>query len=181
MSHRSSEKDAYNRHAYIESFRHKSLRLTNHDYKGPGVYHVITCAQGIEGRGPLFEHPVLRKLMQTHWLDLPSRYPSLQLDEFVIMPDHLHFLIWPNKWPDRVERPPHLGEIMRAYKSSISVDWIAYLNKNQPNWSAKIWQDRYFERIVRINQLENTRRYIRENPDLPDKIYKHMGWKKNRP
>ena len=181
MSRQSFRKDVYNRHAYIESFRHETLRLANHDYRGPGVYHVITCAQGIGGRGPLFEHPVLRKLMQTHWLDLPDRYATLQLDEFVIMPDHLHFLIWPNKWPDRAENAPHLGEIMRTCKSSVSVDWLAYVKENHPDWSAKIWQGDYFERVVRIDQLERTRRYLRDNPDIPDKLYKHMGWTKNRP
>jgi len=119
--------------------------------------------------------------MQTHWLDLPDRYATLQLDEFVIMPDHLHFLIWPNKWPDRAENAPHLGEIMRTCKSSVSVDWLAYVKENHPDWSAKIWQGDYFERVVRIDQLERTRRYLRDNPDIPDKLYKHMGWTKNRP
>ena len=92
----SSSKDSYNRYAYISNFRRKSLRLPNYDYSSPGIYHVTTCAQGIDGRGPLFAQPALRKILQTNWLDLVDRFPSIQLEEFVIMPDHLHFLLWLN-------------------------------------------------------------------------------------
>ena len=179
MDRQPFKKDAYNRHAYIESFRHTSLRLTNHDYSGPGAYHVVNCAQGIGGRELLFKHPVLHKLLQTHWLDLPLRFPTLQLDAFMIMPDHIHFLIWPNKWPDRAKNHPFLCEILRTYKSSVAVDWIRYMKQNHPDWSAKIWQKGYWERFVRIGELEATRRYIRENTDLSDEIYKTMAWTRN--
>lgn len=160
-------RDSYNRHAYLSQFRGKSLRLPGHDYSAPGVYHVVTCAKGIEGREPLFKHPVLRQLLQTNWLDLPQRFPSIQLDEFVIMPDHIHFLIWVNKWPERLEgkRAPYLWEIMQSYKSKVAVEWIRYVKEYHPTWSAMIWQKRYYDRILRVGELERTRLYIRENPD----------------
>jgi putative transposase len=172
MGQQPYRKDAYNRIAYIESFKHITLRLPNHDYSGPGVYHVVNCAKGIGGRGPLFEHPTLRKILQVRWLDLQDRFPTLQLDAFTIMPDHLHFLIWPNKWPDRTEKPPALWEIIREYKSGAFHDWLHYVERCHPDWSAKIWQRKYYERFVRINELDSTRRYIRENPTVPDHVYK---------
>lgn len=172
----SDRRDSYNRHAFISNFRETSLRLPNHDYSGPGAYHVVICAQGIEGRGPLFAHPVLRRLLQTNWLDLPERFPSVYLDEFMIMPDHIHFIIWVNKWPDRAQgKPPKLWEIIQAYKSKVATEWINYVEKHQPLWSAKVWQKGYWEHILRIGELERVRRYIRENPD---KLYEHMGWDK---
>jgi REP element-mobilizing transposase RayT len=180
MSQRKARKGPTDRYNYLSNFRQTSLHLENREYDGPGAYHVITCAQGVHGRAPLFEHPILRKLLQTHWLDLPLRFPSAHLDEFTIMPDHLHFLIWPAHWPDLAQkRPPYLWEIMRAYKSSVAVDWIAYVEKHHPTWSAKIWQDGYYERIVRLGALDRIRRYIRNNPDqLPDALYKQMKWVK---
>jgi putative transposase len=168
--------DSSNRHAYLSQFRRRSLCLPDHDYSAPSIYHIVTCAKGIERREPLFKHPVLRQLLQTNWLDLPQRFPSIQLDEFVIMPDHIHFLIWVNKWPERLEgnRAPYLSEIMQAYKSKVAVEWIRYVNKNHPTWSAKIWQKKYYERILRIEELERTRLYIRENPDHEGEGWQHL-------
>ena len=177
MGDRSLGKNNYNRYAYISNFRRKSVRLPNHDYSSPGIYHVTICAKGVEGRGPLFAHPVLRKLLQTNWLDLVDRFPSIQLEEFVVMPDHIHFLIWLNKWPDRVQKQhaPYLWEIIRAYKSKVATEWIDYVEKNHPTWSARIWQDGYDEHLLRIGEINRIRRYIRENPE---RLYKLMNWQK---
>lgn len=168
--------DSYNRNAYLSNFRRTSLRLPNHDYSSPGIYHVTVCAKGIEGRGPLFGHTALRKILQTNWLDLVDRFPSIQLEEFVIMPDHLHFLIWLNKWPDLAKgKAPYLWQILKAYKSKVATEWIAYVEKNHPLWSAKIWQDGYHEHILRIGEINPYRRYIRENPM---RLYELMGWER---
>ena len=171
-------KDIYDCYAYISNFKSGSLHLPDRDYSGPGVYHVISCAQNFEGRrAPLFEETALRKLIQTNWLDLPQRYPSTQLDEFVIMHDHIHFLIWPNKWPDRVPpgHPPYLYRIMQSYKSRVAVEWLNHIKRNEPDRSAKIWQAGYYERAVRIGELDRARKYIRENPD---QFFELMDWKK---
>jgi putative transposase len=122
-------------------------------------------------------------------MDLPARFPSIQLDEFVVMPDHIHFLIWVNKWRERLQgnRPPYLWEIMRAYKSKVAVEWIDYVKANHPDWSARIWQKKYYERMVRIGTLDHVRFYIRENPNQPqayttyvrwETLYERMGWEK---
>ena len=179
-------RDSYNRNAYISTFRGKSLRLPGHDYSAPGIYHIITCAKGIGGRGPLFQHPVLRQLLQTNWLDLPLRFPSIHLEGLVIMPDHIHFIIWMNKWPERLHRDqaPYLWQVMQAYKSKVAVEWLDHIKANHPNWSAKIWQGRYYDRIMRSGELERARLYIRENPDKQEQsigceaFYEHMVWKK---
>jgi putative transposase len=166
-------RDGYNRNAYLSTFRHQSLRLPNHDYSAPCIYHVVNSTQGVEGCGPLFKHPILRQLLQTNWLDLAQRFPSIHLDEFVIMPDHIHFLIWVNKWPERLQgqRAPYLWEIVRAYKSKVAVEWLKYVEKNHPDWSARIWQKGYYERIIRMGELERARRYIRDNPEQENEAF----------
>jgi REP element-mobilizing transposase RayT len=169
-----------NRREYISTLKQKTLRLQNHDYRGPGAYHVIICAQGIMGRDPLFAHPVLHLMLQTHWYDLTRRFPCLRLDEFVIMPDHVHLILWPNKWPHLAPEkgPPALWRIIQALKSRVATDWLAYVNTFHPNWSAQIWQAGYWERVIRVAELESTRQYVHENPFLDDEIYKEMHWTK---
>lgn len=169
-----------NRFRDFSAYRQDTLRLQNHDYSGPGAYHVVTCARGILGRGPLFAHPVLHLMLQTHWYDLVRQFPCLLLDTFVIMPDHLHLLLWPNKWPDRAPEKgsPELGAVIGAFKSTVFHDWLGYVNSFHHNWSAQIWQKNYWERCIRIGEVDNTRRYIHDNPFLEDEIYEEMDWTK---
>lgn len=178
--------DSYSRDTRSSSFRSKSLRLPDHDYSQPHVYHIIICAQSIGGRGPLFEHPVLRRLIQANWLDLQSRFPSIYLEALEIMPDHIHFIVWINKWPHRLQgKPaPYLWQVMQAFKSKVAVEWLDYVKNNHPNQPAKIWQKRYVDRMIRVGDLERVRLYIRENPDKKEpacgwqSLYEYMGWEK---
>ena len=41
------------------------------------------------------------------------------------MPDHIHFIIWINKWPERLqgEKAPELWRVMQSYKSKVAVEW----------------------------------------------------------
>jgi len=131
-------------------------------------------------------HPTLRALLQTNLANLPLRYPSIYLEAPVVMPDHVHFLIWMNKWPDRLqgEKAPELWEVMRSYKSKVAVEWIDYVKKNHPTWLAKIWQQGYYDRMMKVADLDNARRYISGNPNQTDKssgweaFYEYMGWTK---
>lgn len=188
MSNRHLPRDSYNRDAYLSSFYRKSLRLPERDYSAPGVYHITTCAKGINGRGPLFAHPQLRRLLQANWVDLPLRFPSIYVEGLVVMPDHIHFVIWMNKWPDRLngQRAPDLGRVMQVYKSKVAVEWIDYVKTHHPNQSAKIWQTGYVDRVIRVGDLDRVRHYIAANPDNEgtalqagwEALYEYMGWQK---
>lgn len=180
-------RDKSNRYAFISNFRSKSLRLPGHDYSAPGIYHIVACAQGINGRGPLFAHPVLRQLLQTNWLDLPTRYPSIYVEGLEVMPDHIHFIIWMNKWPERLQdKPvPPLWRVIQSYKSKVAVEWLDYIKQKHPDCSAKIWQKGYFDKMMSVKgDLERSRLYIRNNPDQEgasvgwEAFYEYMGWTK---
>jgi len=75
--------------------RRKSLRLRDHDYAAPGGYFVTICTQGkrcVFGRieaGKMQLNPAGQAVQQA-WLGLPQRFPSLYLDTFVVMPNHMH-------------------------------------------------------------------------------------------
>ena len=80
-----------------ENYR-RSIRLRDYDYTSPGAYFITICTQD---RKPIFGEIVngemqLNKLgesTQSIWCTLPERFPNLELDQFVIMPDHIHGII----------------------------------------------------------------------------------------
>jgi len=73
----------------------KQLRLRGYDYAFPGVYFVTICSAG---KRPVFgsirgESIVLSRageIVRCEWIALVERFARLVLDEFVIMPNHLH-------------------------------------------------------------------------------------------
>jgi REP element-mobilizing transposase RayT len=69
----------------------KSIRLTDYDYASPGAYFVTICTHE---RRLLFEDPLLATILEEEWQHLPQRFATVGLDAFVVMPNHLHFVIW---------------------------------------------------------------------------------------
>ena len=112
--------------------------------------------------GPLFETPEFRTILVETWQDLPNRFPGLTLDEFVVMPDHVHFII---HLEGNVDKPATLGQVIGAYKSITTVAWLRHIEATGMNCTGRFWQANYFERILRdIDELEEKREYIRNNP-----------------
>jgi len=71
---------------------------------------------------PLLERAELRAILERTWYALPDRYPGLTLDEFVIMPDHVHFIV---RLEGNVEKPVTLGQVVGAFKSIVTVERLA--------------------------------------------------------
>ena len=95
--------------------KRKSIRLPERDYSANGAYFITIRS---DQHQTLFEIPELRKILQERWKNLPERFPCITLDEFVIMPDHLHFIIWLNKTQ---QNPPAIWSVIGAYKSIVAV------------------------------------------------------------
>jgi REP element-mobilizing transposase RayT len=142
-----------------DRFTRQSLRLPTRDYTAKGAYYVTIRTDQFQ---PLFEIPELRKILVDTWNALPKRFPSVTLDEFVIMPDHIHFILWLDHTQPNA---PTLGSVVGAYKSLVSVTWIRHIEShNIIEYPGHIWQNNFYERIVRKSELERTRLYIRNNP-----------------
>lgn len=136
------------------------MRLPSHDYASSQIYFVTICA---ERREPLFEIPELRSILEETWQALPERFPGVTLDEFVIMPDHVHGILWLD---GAREDPPTLGKVVGAYKSLTTVAWLRHIEATGIASYGRFWQRNYYERFIRDNQeLEQTRQYIRNNPN----------------
>ena len=140
-------------------YKRRSLRMSQHNYGWSGTYFVtIRTAQ----REPLLEIPELRTILRETWEALPQRFPGASLDEFVIMPDHIHFILW---LEGNVENPAKLGDIVGAYKSITTVAWLRHIQAARMERPGILWQHDYYERVIRDSaELEKTRQYIRDNP-----------------
>ncbi len=150
------------KHYNPDRFTRKSLRLPGRDYSAAGAYFVT-----IRSLPPdrLFEIPKLRYILLDTWNALPKRFPSVTLDEFVIMPDHVHFILW----LDGTQKEVALGNVVGAYKSITTVQWIKHLKSvgKDMHYPCRIWQPKFNDRVVRIDEYEQKRLYIRNNPKKP--------------
>src|SRR5713226_10131621 len=143
------------------SIRHKrqSTRLPTHNYGWSGTYFVTIRA--IQ-REPYFEIPELRAILVEVWEALPKRFPNVTLDEFVIMPDHIHFIL---RLEGNVKNAPTLGGVIGAYKSLTTVALLRHTQATNRECSARCWQRDYLEHVIRdAQEMEKKRHYIRNNP-----------------
>jgi len=140
-------------------YHRRSIRLPKFDYTWTRAYFVTIR---VKTHDPLFEIPQLRQILVETWEGLPQQFTGVTLDEFVIMPDHMHFILWLD---GLVERAPTLGEVVGAYKSLTTVAWIRYSKAAHMDSIGPFWLRNYFDRIIRNNaELESARLYIRNNP-----------------
>ena len=152
--------------------RKKKQRLLGFDYSTPGAYFVTICVQGMECRfGEVVDGSMALSedgvTAQHCWLDLPNHYVNCRLDEFVIMPNHVHCIIHivgnglkPFPTDDNRSAKNHgLPEIIRGFKTFSS----RRINEIATEHSFR-WQKSYYERVVRDeNELHIIRQYINNN------------------
>ena len=141
------------------NYRQRTLRLPKHDYSWTGAYFVTICAKIHE---PIFDVPELHTILTEMWDALPKRFPSITLDEFIVMPDHIHFIVWLD---GTAINAPTLGDVVGAYKSLVTNAWLRHVKDRIVEYPGRFWKENYFERCIREKgELEQTREYIRNNP-----------------
>ena len=87
----------YNHHTGYHN--RQSIRLRGYDYSRPGYYFVTICIHDRKHRvlgdvvdGVMVSNPI-NGIVRFCWDDLESHYPHIKLDEFIIMPNHVHGII----------------------------------------------------------------------------------------
>ena len=156
---------------YDQDIHHRrSIRLKGHDYSQIGAYFVTICTHS---RNLYFEiYSGLKEIVISQWQALSRRYPDLTLDEFVIMPNHFHGILFVGatlavaRKDGAGARPaPTVGEIVGAYKSLCIHDWLVYIEEKKIRALGKFWQRNYYEHVIRTDdELNRIREYIRNNP-----------------
>lgn len=76
----------------------RSIRLRDYDYAFAGAYFVTICSQGREnlfGRidGDMMVMNDAGRMLEAVWFKLPERFSGIELDAFVVMPNHVHGII----------------------------------------------------------------------------------------
>ncbi len=146
-------------HTRLATHKRHSLRLPGYDYASSGAY-AVTVRNWNSHRW--LEDPAAQTIVEETWLALPTRFEGVTRDDFVIMPDHIHLIIWINA---SIKGSPSLSTIMGAYKSLTSVQWLDLMKGRGNARPGFFWQRNYYERIVRDEcELEQARLYVRNNP-----------------
>ena len=106
----------------------------------------------------------LGRRVEEYWRGMPSKYPELELDEFVVMPNHFHAIVRIRFRPTNKEH--HLGFLLGRFKGGTG---YIYGNMRRAgeveDIGEHLWQFDYWDKIVTSEQqLAAYRRYIRDNP-----------------
>ncbi len=164
----------------LKNLHHRlCLRLKGYDYSQAGVYFVTICVHNkacllgniVEGEMILSEHG---EIVKECWNDLPNHYDSIELDEYIVMPNHVHGIIMiiqddiaENSFVGAGLKPAPtikkytLPEMIRGFKTFSS----RRTNELRKTPGIHVWQRNYYEHIVRSEKkLHLIRDYIVNNP-----------------
>jgi REP element-mobilizing transposase RayT len=155
----------------------RSIRLRDYDYSSGGYYFVTICTHGrICYFGDIHDAAVslspVGEIAHQYWQDIPVHFDNVDIDEFIIMPNHIHGIIiinddtvgarhgMPLQQTNKfgVSIPNSLSVIINQYKSSLT----RWCNQNDHPFA---WQRNYHEHIIRDDaDLDRIREYIINNP-----------------
>ena len=170
--------------------KRRSIRLKEYDYSQEGLYFVTICVNvGANGIRPHIFGEVINgemvlndvgKIVHNEWLKTSDIRSNVQLDAFIVMPNHVHGIIvithddrgvcdsdnqgvcdTPLRSPSNT-----VGAIVRGYKSAVTKQL------RQLGHTRIIWQRNYFEHIIRnTKDCNNIFEYITNNP---------VNWKQDK-
>jgi len=161
---------------YQNKYRIESTRRVGYDYSTPGYYFftiAIKDRENLLGQVEVVNarlsdsskeaNPFYPMIVNAYgsivlkcWQDLPNHYPNCILDEFVIMPNHIHGTI-----NISIEGGHSLSEMIRSLKTFSS----RRINELRGVIGIPVWQSRFHDRIIRDEkELYFIREYIKSNP-----------------
>ena len=178
---------------FQNKYRVPSARLTGFDYSRDGYYFVTICTKyRIECFGSIMDAKMGLSLLglatDECWRAIPKHFPFVRLDEYIIMPNHVHGILeiynnvgnvetqnvashTPTETQNvaslRHDKPyknkfgpqsKNISSIIRGFKIGVT----KYAHQNGIPF---MWQERFYDRIIRDERaLYKIRQYIIENP-----------------
>jgi putative transposase len=166
-----------------------STRLRGFDYLACYAYFVTVClTDRLCVFGSISNDQVSfsrrGQIARDCWLDIPNHHPHVELDVFVVMPNHIHGILrfegdapglspvvaTPASRSTRtVENMPiptgaaagSLGAVIGSYKSAVT----RTINRHRPGAGTDMWQRNFYDHIIRTDRaLDSIRDYIVTNP-----------------
>jgi putative transposase len=168
-------------------YHRKSTRKPGWDYTRPGRYFItIWVKGGLSYFGKIVNNKVILskygKIVEQKWLEIEKKRENIKLDEFIVMPNHLHGIIiithriksvntsqTDNSYNTRSGRlfrlkANSIGSITGQFKSNCKKKiekLLQYESMDTPYFS---WHRNYHDHIIRSeNELKNIRKYILNN------------------
>jgi REP element-mobilizing transposase RayT len=128
----------------------RSIRLKDYDYSQSGMYFITVCVHnyqclfGIITDGEMILNEY-GKIVDDEWQYLKTKYPHIELYEYVIMPNHFHGIV--------------------AITVENIIGYFKYQTTKKIDMSVKLWQRNYWERIIRTQKSHQyVVNYIANNP-----------------
>ncbi|TFF35058.1 transposase [Mucilaginibacter psychrotolerans] len=160
---------------YKNKYRISPARLKGWDYGSHGLYYITICTKNRshyfgeiekgENETAFLNRTEIADVAESNWFSIPEFHPYVEVDSFVLMPNHLHGILFINR-PDKLTwstnkfgpQSKNLASILRGYKSSVT----QYAKENAIEF---VWQPRYYDHIIRNQkEYENIVGYIYNNP-----------------
>ena len=152
-----------------ELAKRKHPRLDHYDYSTAGAYFVTICTQNrrcllfhVVGRGlapAAWELTEYGKIAEEQLLLIEKRYPSIKIDKYVIMPNHIHFILVIANEAAGASPRPTVMDVVCAYKS------LTTRKCKEVKLIDKLFQTSFHEHILRGREdYKETVKYICENP-----------------
>ncbi len=160
---------------YKNKYRIESTRCKDWDYASNGYYFVTICTRNRECVfGDVEENQMylsaIGEIAADEWYKTAQIRPNVELDEWIVMPNHIHGTIIIQNQPIETFhrnvstsssrlKSDSLGAIIGQFKS------VCTKRIREAGFSSFGWQTRFYDHIIRDQtSLENIRKYIVDNP-----------------
>ena len=155
----------------------KHPRLESYDYSKGGAYFITICIQNrkcllsriverVHAPAEIL-HSTYGQIARDQLFLLEHRYPFLKIDQYVIMPNHIHVILLLEETAGASPRPT-ISDIICAYKSLTTRECKKYRQID------KLFQTSFFEHVIRGRRdYDEIAEYITNNPKqwTMDKLY----------
>ncbi|MFH1458995.1 MAG: transposase [Candidatus Omnitrophota bacterium] len=161
----------------------KNNRLNKHDYSANGWYLCTICSKNREnifgqyinnfvgtGLAPVrhknnIKLSTIGNIIKNNLIGIPQHYDNVGIDEYIIMPNHIHCILIIDKLREGASPSPTISTIIGSFKSKCSIEYLNYIKQNNLNLSGQIWQRSFHDHIIRNKKSLNAiRKYIEINP-----------------
>ncbi len=179
----------------MELPRRKPLRLPNYDYSAPGAYFVTICTHDRRcilsditvGEGlapPAATLTPIGQIVEEQIRAIPARYPAIEIEKYVIMPNHIHLLVSIRDLSGGASPSPTVGTEAFSAEGDVlpSLFDVARVLKSLTTRMARpflgespLWQRSYHEHVIRNeDDYRQVWEYIDTNPAkwAEDRYYK---------
>ncbi|HBA84039.1 MAG TPA: hypothetical protein DCZ95_08100 [Verrucomicrobia bacterium] len=156
--------------------RRKNLRMQGWNFTSPGWYFITICTKNmkpafgtvVKGRMAL---NAAGKMAGQCWREIPAHFPRAVVDEYVVMPNHVHGLLRLLDRDAACRGPMEFEAFGKPVAGSVPTIVRSYKAAVTKALGEKIWQGRFYEVRARDDAARaNIRNYIRHNPENYDAV-----------